>query len=163
MLEVSIPTWPDPYHAIIFITVFNFQDHSLYANQRQCQIQTLRLGGGGASRTLDKGGPVPPQIFLALWASVWSKNKRGHRVPSPRSATEWYLTLSLLLWDYLQVVSWHQITCDISVVIIVLYFLPSPSFSISSRKPLLSSISWRTTWRNNKNKYYFWFNFYFYK
>jgi len=38
-------------------------------------------------------------------------------------------------------VSWCQITCDISVIIIVLYFLPSPSFSISSRKPLLSSIS----------------------
>ena len=159
MLEVYIPTWPD-------LIKLQYLLPSLISKTTLCMStngsgKSKPWDGGGSSRTLDKGGPVPPKkIFCALWASVWSKNKRGHRVPSPRSATEYPFYYKTII---LQVVSWHQITCDISVIIIVLYFLPSPSFSISSRKPLLSSISWRTTWRNNQNKYYFWFNFYFYK
>lgn len=58
-------------------------------------------------------------------------------------------------------------TCDISVPIIVLYCLPCPSASISSKKAFLSSISWKTVkikepitikkdlgtlkWQNKKN------------
>ena len=36
----------------------------------QCRIQTLRWGGG-------VGGRSPKEVFLALRASVWSKNKGG--------------------------------------------------------------------------------------
>ena len=42
-------------------------------------IQTLRYGGGGSWS--------PKKFFLALWASVWSKNKGGVG-PSPGSTTE---------------------------------------------------------------------------
>ena len=34
-------------------------------------------GGGGSSRPRDGGGLVSKKHFLALWASVWSKNKGG--------------------------------------------------------------------------------------
>ena len=39
-------------------------------------IQTLSWGGGQSQKN----------VFLALWASVWSKNKGGR--PSPGAATE---------------------------------------------------------------------------
>ena len=39
-------------------------------------------GGGEESRPLDKGGHgLPQNIFSALWASVWSKNKGGGAGP----------------------------------------------------------------------------------
>ena len=42
----------------------------------------LEIRGGGSSIPLDKGGRwSPPQNFLALRASFWSKNKGG---PAPR-------------------------------------------------------------------------------
>ena len=51
----------------------------------------LEIRGGQSSRTFDKGGGSPKKIFSALWASVWSKNRRGSRPlgPSPGSATRW--------------------------------------------------------------------------
>ena len=78
-------------------------------------------------------GGVPPQFFLALQASVWSKNKRGPGAPSPfpRSATAveepypsniflttmFFLDLLWLLWVHLFIAQlppsprtmlWHQ-------------------------------------------------------
>ena len=49
---------------------------------RRCQIQTLREGGARSSRPLDGGGGRSPKnIFSALRASVWSKNKGGRVGP----------------------------------------------------------------------------------
>ena len=50
------------------------------------------MGGGGGGGGYPEGGPVSKKIFLALRASVWSKNKRGELRqvplgPSPGSAT----------------------------------------------------------------------------
>ena len=50
---------------------------------------------GGSSRPEIKGGQSPKKIFSALWASVWSKNKGGHR--SPRSLP-WIRHCSTVKW-----------------------------------------------------------------
>ena len=50
----------------------------------------ITIHGSGGSRSLDKGGGRSlPQIFAALGASVWPKNKGGAGAPdpSPGSAT----------------------------------------------------------------------------
>ena len=55
-------------------------------NTRQCRIQTLRYVGAPVIQTLIKEGGeggLPKKFVLAFWASVWSKNKRGGRAPSP--------------------------------------------------------------------------------
>ena len=46
-------------------------------------------GGGHPDPEMGGEGWSPKTYFLALWASVWSKNKRGGCPPStsPRSAT----------------------------------------------------------------------------
>ena len=55
----------------------------------QCRIQTLRWRGGGGR---EGGGWSPREVFLALRASVWSKNKGwGHLGHSAGSATGSYL------------------------------------------------------------------------
>ena len=41
----------------------------------QCRIQTLRCGGVGGREKV--GRRSPKEVFLALRASVWSKNKGG--------------------------------------------------------------------------------------
>ena len=46
----------------------------------QWQIQTKIRTGGHPDPEI-KGGQSPKKIFSALWASVWSKNKGGHRSP----------------------------------------------------------------------------------
>ena len=51
----------------------------------QWRIQTFRWGAGGAGH-LDpeiRGSSSPKKFFPALWASVWSKNKRGAAPPGP--------------------------------------------------------------------------------
>ena len=40
-------------------------------------------GPGHPDPEIKWGGPVWKKIFSALWASVWSKNKRGARAPPP--------------------------------------------------------------------------------
>ena len=49
----------------------------------------IRGGPGHPDPEIRGGGWSPKKYFLALWASVWSKNKRGGCPPgpSPRSAT----------------------------------------------------------------------------
>ena len=57
----------------------------------QCRIQTLRWGAGGGGER-EGGGWSPKEVFLALRASVWSKNKGwGHLGHSAGSATGSYL------------------------------------------------------------------------
>ena len=58
----------------------------------QCRIQTLRCGGVGGREKV--GRRSPKEVFLALRASVWSKNKGGggvHLGHSAGSATGSYL------------------------------------------------------------------------
>ena len=57
----------------------------------QWQIQTFRWGGGGGHPDTEIRGDGLKKKFLALWASVWSKNKGGPN-PSPGSHTA-YLNL----------------------------------------------------------------------
>ena len=38
-------------------------------------------GGDSHPEPLIRGGGSPKKIFSALWASVWSKNRRGSRPP----------------------------------------------------------------------------------
>ena len=59
-------------------------------------------GDAWSSRPWDKGGgAVSKKNFSALWASVWSKNKRGGRgmVPSPGSATASQFTMNCLVYS----------------------------------------------------------------
>ena len=59
----------------------------------------IRWGGDCLSRPLDKGGWSPPQIFSALRASLWSKNKGEPGLPgrSPGSATVCFKARVVLL------------------------------------------------------------------
>ena len=59
----------------------------------------IRWGGGGGGQPPPEitGSPVSKKFFSALWASVWSKIKRGGGSgagPSPGSATGLYLSYS---------------------------------------------------------------------
>ena len=56
----------------------------------------LQIRGGGGAGHLDpeiRGSSSPKKFFPALWASVWSKNKRGAAPPGPLpgSATAGYM------------------------------------------------------------------------
>ena len=57
----------------------------------------FRVSRGQSSRPWDNGGGAGSQknIFLALWASVWSKTKREGGRGSPGSATDWHI----LIWE----------------------------------------------------------------
>ena len=56
-------------------------------------------GGGGSSIPLDKEGRSPPQNFLALRASFWSKNKRG----APPGSLPWIRRYIMILGSLLLV------------------------------------------------------------
>ena len=72
----------------------------------QCRIQTLRWGGegGGRGEREKVGGRSPKEVFLALRASVWSKNKGG--APGPfRWIRHWFvfsLRHTLHVWQFLE-------------------------------------------------------------
>ena len=53
-------------------------------------------GPGHPDPEIKWGGPVWKKIFSALWASVWSKNKKGARPPPPSRAPHLDPTLSVL-------------------------------------------------------------------
>ena len=83
------------YSNIFFIIIFTANVLLCFFSLASTVADPDQDKEGGSSRPWDKGGQSPKKIFSALWASVWSKNKGGHR--SPRSLP-WIRHCSTVKW-----------------------------------------------------------------
>ena len=77
---------------LLFLLPISYSVFSLWPLQWQIQTKIRR---GGHPDPEIKGGQSPKKIFSALWASVWSKNKGGHRSPG---SLPWIRHCSTLKW-----------------------------------------------------------------
>ena len=83
------------YSNIFFIIIFTANVLLCFFSLASTVADPDQDKEGGSSRPWDKGGQSPKKIFSALWASVWSKNKGGHRSPG---SLPWIRHCSTLKW-----------------------------------------------------------------